>query len=309
MSDGLPDWARAVLEPAVTHKVRDGVLSCLVAEGDSGIDYYRAIGGAHMHERAAVNYAMSSLDKPAYREHLSGIRPSSPDALIVDVGGGDGRNALPWLEWGYKRVVVVDPIFSALQRLRTRVAADHPEWLNNLLLVEADARSLPLAANCASRVQAIEALYYLNESYEEGLRECVRVLSDDGKLLVSERDYEGGLLTTLLYGSLSDCLAQAPTRDVWDGVGLRVRSRCFTAGELASVLEQNGLSILSHRGMSALSLILSYLRSNGKLTAEDEGRIDDVHRLLSDLGANGSMRRCHVVVAEKNELKAADVRH
>jgi SAM-dependent methyltransferase len=227
------------------------------------------------------------------------LRPSSLDALIVDVGGGDGRNAEPWLEWGYKRVVVVDPVFSALSRFRSRLA-DRPEWLDRLLLIEADARHLPLIAECASRVQAIESLYYLNEAYEDGLRECTRILSGNGQLLVSERDYEGGLLLSLLYGGVGDCLAQASTRDVWDGVaGLRVRSRCFTKAEIEAMLERNHLRVLSNQGLSALSLILGYLRSVGKITGDDEKRIGDVHRLLWDLGNAGSMRRCHVVVAEK----------
>ena len=298
--ESLPRWAGEILETSDVRSVEDGVLRCLITEDDGGIDYYRSIGGAHMHERAAVSFAMTALDGAAYREHLNAMRPASLDALIVDVGGGDGRNALPWLEWGYSRVIVIDPILSALKRFRTRVAEYHPEWLSNLLLIEADARHLPLVADCATRVQSIEALYYLNEAYEDGLRECVRVLSGSGQLLVSERDYEGGLLTRLLYGSLSECLAQAQTRDVWDGVAaVRVRSRCFTAQELDELLERNQLRIVTHRGISVFSLLLSYLRTNGRLTTEDEGLVDDVHQLLRDLGNSGSMRRCHVVVAEK----------
>lgn len=309
MSERLPQWAYEIIEPATAINVRDGVLHNLLEGEDSGIDYYRSIDGAHMHERAAISYAMSTLDRAAYREHLKSIRPSSLEALIVDVGGGDGRNALPWLEWGYKRVVVVDPVVSGLKRFRSRVAEQNPEWLANLLLIEADARTLPLIAGCASHAQAIEALYYLNETYDDGLRECGRVLSATGKLFVSERDYEGGLLTSLLYGSVSEWLAQAETRDVWDGVtGLRVRSRSFTAQELDAVFKRNGLSIVSHAGMSAFSLILGYLRANGHLAPEDETRLDEVHRLLRELGENGSMRRCHVIVAEKTEPKANDER-
>ncbi|HET9393817.1 MAG TPA: class I SAM-dependent methyltransferase [Candidatus Rubrimentiphilum sp.] len=301
MTEDLPLWAGEVVETAAARSVQRGVLRCLTTERDAGIEYYRSIGGAHMHERAAVSFAMTALDTVVYREYLSALRPPSLDALIVDVGGGDGRNAWPWLEWGYKRVVVIDPIISALDRFRSRVAEQRPEWLNNLLLIEANARRIPLVAGCAARVQAIEALYYLNEAYEDGLRECARVLSDSGQLLVSERDYEGGLLMSLLYGSLEECLAQAESRDVWDGTaGLRVRSRCFTADELDGLLTRNKLRIVSHRGISALSLVLGYLRSAGKITNEDEARIDDVHGLLRKLGPTGSMRRCHVVVAEKN---------
>lgn len=299
MNEQLPAWAHDIVGTAGT-PVRNGVLCCLTTEGGSGIDYYRAIDGAHMHERAAVSYSMSALDTEAYRAHLSIIRPDSRDAVVVDIGGGDGRNALPWLQWGYKRVVVVDPIASALQRFRQRVAEQNPDWLDNLLLIEADARSLPLVSGTAARVQAIEALYYLNEEYERGLRECVRILIPGGQLLVSERDYEGGLLTRLLHGTLGETLEQAKTRDVWDGVvGLRVRSRSFTREELDNVLESNGLNLIQHRGMSALSLVLSHLRTIGKITMEDDTRLEEVHRLLNELANKGSMRRCHVVVAEK----------
>ena len=271
-------------------------------EGDGGIDYYRSIDGAHMYERAGVAFAMSSLDTPTYRAYLQERRPASLDSLIVDVGGGDGRNAWPWLEWGYRRVVVVDPILSALGRFRARVAQQHPEWLDRLLLIEGDARHIPLISKCAARVQAIEALIYLNEDYEEGLRECIRLLTGDGELFVSERDYEGGLLTALLYDGLEQFLLQSAGRDVWDGLdGHRVRSRCFTSSEFIEVLERNQLRIVSHRGMSIFSLALGYLRSIGRVTDEDESRLSDVHSLLQRLGTSGVMRRCHVVVAERAE--------
>lgn len=105
-------------------------------------------------------------------------------------------------------------------------------------------------------------------------------------MLASERDYEGGLLTSLLYGKLSDWLEQARTRDVWDGVaGLRVRSRCFTGEELAEIFTRNGLSIISHVGISAFSLLLSYLRGREHLTSQDEARMDrcDVVMLSSPI--------------------------
>lgn len=298
--NGLPSWAGEIVDPGATPVVRDGILCTLLPEGDDGIEYYRSIGGAHMHERSDVAFAMSTLDRAPYADVLLTIRPESPDAPIVDVGGGDGRNALPWLEWGYRRVVVVDPVFSALARLRARVAEGRPEWLERLLLVEADAGSLPLVSGAAERVQAIEALYYLNERYEDGLRECLRVLSPTGRILLSERDYEGGLLTSLLHGGVADCLAAAGTRDVWDGIGgMRVRSRSFTARELDAIVEGNGLRVLERRGISAFSLVLGHLRSIGRIDETDETRLDDVRRLLCDLAEHGSMRRCNVVVAER----------
>ena len=73
---------------------------------------------------------MTTLDTPVHRAYLDRIRPDArPDAVIADIGGGDGRNAVPWLEAGFHRIIVVDPIASALMRLRQRIAASNPEWL------------------------------------------------------------------------------------------------------------------------------------------------------------------------------------
>src|SRR5262249_59177414 len=94
----------------------------------------------------------------------------------------------------------------------------HLDWLDRLLLIEADARQLPLRGRCAERVQAIEALAYLNEDYERGFAECIRLMAEGGRLLVADRDYEGGLLTRLFYGgSHARILEQAGSRGIWDG--------------------------------------------------------------------------------------------
>lgn len=280
--------------------IMDGVVRFPVEGSDSSIAFYREVGGAHFHERAAVAFAMSSLDTPVYHGYLEDLRPPNTEAIIVDVGGGDGRNALPWLERGF-RCVVIDAVHAALARFRSRVAVDRPEWLDRLLLVEADARCLPLRDRCAGVVQSIETLAYLNEDYELGLRECVRLMGAGASLLVSDRDYEAGLLTRLFYnGGVGGLIDQSGARDIIDGNAERaVRSRCFTRQELATVVEACGLKILRQGGISALSLILGHERVAGRLSAADDLLVGKVHNLLRDLGRDGSMLRSHVIVAER----------
>ena len=316
----LPPWALDLLrspsnlQPLGLHEGRlvtpdgtragtlvDGVVCFPVGQPDGSIAFYREAGGAHFHERAAVAYAMSSLDTVVYHDYLSELRPADRSQVVIDVGGGDGRNALPWLRWGHERVVVVDAVQAALVRFRARVAADHPEWLERLLLVEADARNLPFRDGCAGAVQTIETLAYLNEDYETGLRECVRLMAGGARLLVSDRDYEAGLLTRLFYsGGVAGLPEQAGRRDIVDGNAERaVRSRCFTADELAAMVRGCGLTIRSQKGISALSLVLGHERAAGRLTAGDESLVAPVHEVLRALGKEGSMLRSHVIVAER----------
>ncbi|PYR68346.1 MAG: hypothetical protein DMF88_09540 [Acidobacteria bacterium] len=296
----MPAWAEGVVDPAVRLESVNGVLRAALPGNDPAITFYRDAGGAHFQERSRVGYAMTTLDTSVYHGYLAGIRPADLNAVIVDVGGGDGRNALPWLEWGYRRLVVIDPAGAALERLRAAIAGRDPQWLDRVLLIEADARTLPLRSNVAARIFAIEALAYLNEDYGCGVRECARAMAADGRVLLADRDYEGALLTRLFYGGgIAGMLAQGDTRDVVDGnADCSVRSRCFTFDELTREIEHAGLRIVASYGVSAMSLVLGYLRNTGRITPEDDSRLPEVHRLLAALGREGAMRRSHVIIAE-----------
>lgn len=296
----IPSWAEPVLIADAIDPTHDGIVHARSIHRDASIDYFHSIGGAQFHERSQVAYAMTALDTPVYHAHLKDFAPADRNSIVVDVGGGDGRNTLAWLAWGFRRVIIVDPIAASLLRLQGRMAAEHPDWLDRILLMEANARDLPLRAGVASRVFAIESLCYLNEDYGAGVEECRRVLAPDGRLLISDRDYEGGLLAELLYGGGVEGLLKPGTGpDLADGPGgRRARSRCFTRGQLIAAIERHGLKVVATSGISGLSLLLGYLRGTGQLGDNAASRIDEVHELLARLGRNGSFLRAHVVVAE-----------
>ena len=270
------------------------------AGGGEEIRQYRAIGGAHFHERRHVAFAMSALDTPIYHRHLERFR-GEPEGIVVDVGGGDGRNAWPFLEWGHRHIVVIDAVGDALLRFRERVAAHDPNWLDRLLLIEADARSLPLASRCATHVMAIEALCYLNEDYQTGLHEVARLLMPQGRLLLSERDWESGLVMRLIHYGLGPMLQGAECRSLWDGTSAALmETRCFTEGELRACVSAAGLKVEQIEGTPLLSLILGWMRAQQKLAEEDHTHLPAVARLLEDLAVHGRSRRCHVVTARRD---------
>jgi SAM-dependent methyltransferase len=285
----------------VVAKIEHGIIRFPVSTSDASIDFYRSVGGAHFHERSIIPFAMSSLDTPIYHACIDDILPSDRIAIIVDVGGGDGRNALRCLKRNLNRIVIVDVVGAALVRFRSRISDENPEWLEKILFVEADARSLPLSSTCAETVIAIETLCYLNEDYEVGLKECARLLSPTGRLLVSDRDYEGGLLLRLLYDGLQGMLQLAHNRSLRDGPSnSQVRSRCFTQSELLELFRINGLKPIRTGGTSVLSLLLGYLNNQKLFDHGDNERLPEVIKLLSALSHEGSMRRCHIVIAERS---------
>jgi hypothetical protein len=315
----LPQWAEDILRCPTTGerlhvgddglvrrdgvevaRVEQGVVRFPISSPDDNIAFYRNLGGAHFHERAAVPFAMSTLDTPIYHARVNEVLPAKPYDVIIDVGGGDGRIAGHCLNQGFTRVVVVDAVAQGLLRFRQRLIEQNPALLDRLLFIEADARSLPLPSGCAACVIAIETLYYLNEDYEIGLKECTRLMSPSAKILLSERDYEGGLVLSALYQGLDGMLQLAHKRSLWDGPpNSLVRSRCFTQAELIDICRTNGLRPLHVSGTSLLALLLGYLNSLNQLDARGRERLPELAKLLFALGRDGTMRRCHIVISER----------
>jgi SAM-dependent methyltransferase len=276
----------------------DGIACFDVPDNDPSIAWYQSVGGTRFHERTQIPQTMSSLDTPIYHSYLAGVRPDCRKSVIVDLGAGDGRNTLPWLSWGYERIVAVDAVAASLARFRAHLSEEHPEWLEHVLLVQADVRRLPLISGGVARAIAIETLYYLNEDYAAGLAECRRVLDSGGLLLTAERSWEGALLTHLLYGGVEALCQLAESRDVWDGEpGHRVRSRSFTEDELCAELARAGFAVLARKGVSVLSVVLGYLRGQGAITAANETYLPQVRQCLQMLAEQGAMRKAHVVTA------------
>jgi ubiquinone/menaquinone biosynthesis C-methylase UbiE len=277
---------------------RDGIVCFGVPADDPSIAWYESVGGTRFHERAQIGYTMSSLDTPVYHHYLESVRPEHQSSVIVDLGAGDGRNVEPWLRWGYRRVVAVDAIASSLVRFRTRMCKEHPEWLDRVLLIQADVRRLPLVTGSAACATAIETLIYLNEDYGRGLVECRRVLTAGGRLLSAERCWEGALLIHLLYGGVKALCQLSASRDAWDGEpGHLVRSRSFTEEELLTEFARAGFEVLETKGVPVLSVVLGYLRGQNKLSGDDEAYLPQVRQCLQVLAERGALRKAHVVIA------------
>jgi SAM-dependent methyltransferase len=292
-----PPWSFDVLDGTAS-RAEDGILEGGLPKEDPGIQWYEAKGGARFEERGKVAFAMSSLETPLYHDWLRAHRPEDREAVIVDVGAGDGRNSLPFLEWGFRRLVAVEPIRPALLRLRERVRGAHDDADDRLVLARCDARQLPLRSASADLVLAIESLYYLNEDHDVGLAECARILRPGGRLLLASRTWEGALFSSLLYGSVGEMLRVAAGRSLWDGPpGSQVRSRVFTEEELRKAVADVGLKVVECKGLSLLALLLGYLRGLGRVSEGDSECLPAITDLLRHLEQSGAAHRALLVVA------------
>lgn len=304
--EGLPAWAARVLDlstesPAGRPLWQDGVLSFGVAKEDPVIAYYESRGGSRFHERTRIPFTMTSLDTPLYHSMLEEILPADPDALVVDVGSGDGRNTLALLRRGCRRVIAVDPVRPSLLKLAEQGREVCHDLDQRLLLVQADARSLPIKDGVAQLVIAIEALCCLNEDHQSGVAQCARILKRrTGRFLLSDRSWEGALLMRLLYGGVAELLRVGNGRYVWDGPdGTQLRTRVFTEDELVEAVTRAGLKTIARKGLSELSIVFGYLRGEKKNLEQEIHRMPEVLDLLGNLSRHGAARRAHVLTAVK----------
>jgi len=279
--------------------VNNGILCFAVTQDDPSISWYTAFGGANFEERIKIPYTMSSLDTPVYKKYIQELLSENNDGFIVDIGAGDGRNTEGLLRVGAKHVVATDAVYESLLRLQRRLSKMNPELLENLLLIQSDVRTVPLQAESIDFVLAIEVFYYLNEDYPSALQECRRLLKKGGRALISERSKEGALMTCLLYSGIKQMLETGRTGYMMDGFGDNMlRSRCFTEQELLKILQSHGLKPIRCEGISVLSLIIGYLRGEGKIPETENVYFEEVTEFLKTYSSIAEHRRTHIVIAE-----------
>lgn len=296
----LPDNKIVCSHCSTIGTVNNSILCFAVPEDDPSISWYTDAGGTNFEERIKIPYTMSSLDTPVYKKYIQELLSENNNGFIADLGAGDGRNTEELLRAGAKHVVATDAIYASLLRLQRRVSKMNPGLLENLVLIQSDVRTVPLQAESIDFVLAIEVFYYLNEDYPSALQECRRLLKKGGRALISERSKEGALITCLLYSGIKQMLETGRTGYMMDGFGDdMLRSRCFTEQELLEILQSHGLKPIRCEGIPVLSLIIGYLRGEGKISATDSVYFESIIEFLKELSANTEHRRTHIVIVEK----------
>ena len=108
--------------------------------------------------------------------------------VVVDVGCGTGTAARRARREGAGRIVGIDPSPRML-RLARRVTA--LRRTDGVIFLEGSAENLPLDADSATVVWALQSVHHW-EDVARGLREALRVLAPDGRLLLLERHVTPG---------------------------------------------------------------------------------------------------------------------
>jgi tRNA (uracil-5-)-methyltransferase TRM9 len=152
------------------------------SEGDDNLDTHREPARVRaVYEDIATHFSKTrAYPWPEVEKFLDGVSHGQ-GSLSLDVGCGNGRHS-ELLADVTEQVLALDVSRELLSEAR-----DRTDDSADISLLQGDAGSLPLSAGCVDVAVYVATLHHLpdREARVESLRELRRVLSPDGRALVS----------------------------------------------------------------------------------------------------------------------------
>jgi len=118
-----------------------------------------------------------------WKQCIDFIDSLSKDCIVADIGCGNGRHLIPCAKH-CKKVVGLDVSIELLKILKNKI---EKEKLDNVLLLQSDAVSMPLKDKSIDAVLYIAALHSIRgrDNRLNSLKEVKRILKPGGKALIS----------------------------------------------------------------------------------------------------------------------------
>lgn len=311
-----PRWLLELLEDGWEKRCHfdgNGILTCKVARTPA-LELYERLGGTRLRQLQYEPYTLAYWETKIYKDHIaslleeSGFNPRVRSrSIAVDLGSGDGRFTEYLVSLGFGKVIAVDNNYASLRSLAEYV--DREGLWHRVALVRSDIVDVPLRSSSVDFVLAVEALYYLNQSYEKGLMKVRSILRTGGYLLESEPDTEGMAVKTLVFESFEGFLETLETGyfpETYHGVSTRFRS--FTLDELLDVHRRLGFRVLGVRGLPLYPLLVRILQLRGAV-GEDKLRTyeERLREVFRKTALAGRCRRVNIVLSRKEaELQSQD---
>lgn len=111
------------------------------------------------------------------------------DALVLEVGAANGRDARFFAREKNARVMATDFAFSAMHQLKE--ASERDGTADKVAPIVADVRALPLnEPNSIDAVYSRSALHITDEELDNFFNECTRLLKNDGLIMIEGKTEE-----------------------------------------------------------------------------------------------------------------------
>jgi ubiquinone/menaquinone biosynthesis C-methylase UbiE len=270
------------------YKLNDNNIYCYRYQENDGILFHKdKPKGANLRELADDITHQSNWETPDYikifNEFLKGLNIS--DAVVADIGCGDGRFVEYLIEKGFKKIVAVDSQITPLISLSNYLKDSGNEY--KVLLIHTSVEEIPIKSSTINLMLAINVFYYLGNNRFSAMREAIRCLSSDGIAIFSEHSFEAISLRSLMYNGIEDFINTISTgyfRESMKEEGFRFPLQFDH--EIENMYNELGLRIVDVKGISLFHQFISlFFKKNQVPSSEIQkyiGPIKDFFSMVSD---------------------------
>jgi SAM-dependent methyltransferase len=262
---------------------------------------YEKIKGTSLFDRSRVKGTHSFFDYSLAIKQLKTLGNLN-QKIVLDIGCGDGRFAYWFLENTEAKVVCVDSCLESLKKLKNNIGYEN--YHDRVLIIQSDILSIPEFKILFDVVWSFETLYYLDDFFEEGVESISRIIKKGGILMNTERNYYGGLIHSLINGSIDNFTQAIQTnkiKDYW-GDDINPRSLLVSDRYMSSVLKKNNFLLKEKNRLPIFTTLISHLLSCGKIEFKElQDKSIDLVEVFYKLSIPESMSRATIYSSIKSK--------
>jgi len=233
----------------------NGVLCPEIKKVSSSEEFYSFTGGAKFIEAGFADNITIYSSTRTYKKYLKKWFPSSKGPFL-DLGCGDGRFSLWALEEGFSPVISLDCCQQSLERLANTASERN---LKGLIPLRANFREPCLVPSVFNSIIAVETLCYLCDTYNSGLELIKKLLSPDGRAMISEFGVHGMSIIDTAAVNVVNMEKEAFSGRRLEKYGSRsTEARLFTPDEFEKLCVEADLEIIEKGGISPLPMLFNF---------------------------------------------------
>lgn len=257
------------------------------------------VGGTNIQELESDKTSLPFWEKEYYYGRIKKyLKDVDKDSIILDVGCGDGRFTEMVLEMGFTNVFSLDSNINSLRRLKGRLG--NKGTLSNVKIVHGDVLDMPFESNSFDVVLSIGVLYYLNEKYENGLKEIKRCMDGGGRLLETEPDKVGNAIKAILFDGVDRFIEVSRNNRFLEYFsGDPVELRCFGEDEIREIYQCIGFSLIDQESIPLIPSLLVIGSKHGIISSQKiKNNVDSIKEAIEVIEANMTMSKHKLWISE-----------
>lgn len=294
-------WKDQVLKKNEHYRFEEMIYTGGDVKGNEYVEVNKKEGGTDFYSRSKVPGTHSYFDTHIIYKQLEKIFKGLAPQTILDVGCGDGRTVVWFLEHTSADIIAVDCSFESLLRLKKNYLEGNEEYSRRVLLVHSNILKMPLADQCCDFIWAFEVYCYLLADYEQGMKESLRTLKNKGYFATAERNKAFGLLHELLNRGPQGMIRayhDSTIIDVWNEEN--IYTKVYDQDQIKEMLKRNGLTVRQVLGVSYFSLITAFLKSRGLFVQDIEENAQPLAEIYEHYSAAQDTHRSTIYLTQKD---------